>query len=147
MDHTMRFVSFFFARVFAPRIAQMELEKTGNFKMKEQSNGETEIRWGGFPEATKLSSLSRGTLYNLISDGLIRSRVIRRRNARGAGHRLIDLASLLEFIENSPSELPEEIRAQHRAAVRVMTKAKEARRAAARRESTASRRNCAAAGR
>src|SRR5262249_44314186 len=101
--------------------------------MKEQHNGDerliSEIRWGGFPEATAISSLSRGTLYNLIADGLIRSRVIRRKNARGSGHRLVDLNSLLEFIENSPNEIPDEVRERNRKAARAMLEAKRRERA------------------
>jgi len=91
----------------------------------------TEVLWGTFDVATRRSSLSRGTLYNLIADGLIRSRVIRRKNARGAGHRLIDLRSLDEFIENSPSDSPEKVRKQNRALVNSMIKARNARRVAA----------------
>src|SRR5437667_5938794 len=101
--------------------------------MKKNNGDEAEIEivWGSLEVATRRSSLSRGTLYNLIADGLIRSRVIRRKNARGAGHRLIDLRSLDEFIENSPSESPEKIRKQNRALVATMIKARNARRAAA----------------
>jgi hypothetical protein len=96
--------------------------------MREQNGVELEIQWGGFAEATAVSSLSRSQLYNFIRDGLIRSRVIRRKNARGAGHRLIDLNSLRAFIENSPSESPAEVRARNRAAAIAMTKAKARRR-------------------
>ena len=90
----------------------------------------TEILWGTFEVATKRSSLSRGTLYNLINDGLIRSRLIRRKNARGAGHRLIDLRSLDDFIENSPGDITDEVRDRNRAAAKMMQKAKLAKRAA-----------------
>jgi hypothetical protein len=95
------------------------------------NNHEAEIRWGGFTEATHLSSLSRGALYNLINDGLIRSRVIRRRNSRGSGLRLIDLNSLLEFIENSPADTPPEVRERNRAAARSMLRKKARTRGAA----------------
>jgi len=86
----------------------------------------TEILWGTFEVATRRSSLSRGTLYNLINDGLIRSRLIRRKNARGAGHRLIDLRSLDDFIENSPGDITDEVRERNRAAAKMMQKAKKA---------------------
>jgi len=99
---------------------------TGNSKMKQHQDGETEILWGSLDVATRRTSLSRGTLYNLIADGLIRSRVIRRKHARGAGHRLIDLRSLDEFIENSPSDVTDEVRERNRAAAIAMTKAKQA---------------------
>jgi hypothetical protein len=84
----------------------------------------SEVFWGSMDEAIRRTTLSRGQLYNFIRDGLIRSRVVRRKNARGSGHRLIDLNSLFEFIENSPSEAPDEIRARNRAAALAMTKAK-----------------------
>jgi|SRR5215510_1305579 len=91
-------------------------------------NDETEILWATFPIATRRASLSRGTLYNLIKDGLIKSRVIRRKNGRGAGLRLIDLKSLDEFIENSPSEVSDEVRARNRKAAGAMFKVKAAKR-------------------
>src|SRR6266480_7389997 len=81
-----------------------------------------EVLWGSLEVASRRSSLSRGTLYNLMKDGLIRSRVIRRKNARGAGHRLIDLKSLDEFIENSPSDISDEVREKNRKAARAMRK-------------------------
>lgn len=85
-----------------------------------------DVLWCSFEVASRRSSLSRGTLYNLIADGLIRSRVIRRKNARGAGHRLIDLRSLDQFIENSPSDISDEVRKRNRAAADMMLKAKNA---------------------
>jgi hypothetical protein len=91
-------------------------------------NDETEILWGTLPIATRRASLSRGTIYNLIRDGLIRSRVIKRKNSRGAGLRLIDLRSLDDFIENSPSEVSDEVRARNRKAASAMFKAKNAKR-------------------
>src|SRR5262249_16009365 len=89
-------------------------------------NNLEEIRWGNFDEATRITSISRGQLYNLIHDGLIRSRVIRRKNARGSGLRLIDLNSLQEFIENSPSESPAEVRERNRGGAGAMIKARHA---------------------
>src|SRR5262245_19175483 len=87
-----------------------------------------EVLWGYLEVASRRSSLSRVTLYNLIADGLIRSRVIRRKNARGAGHRLVDLKSLDAFIENSPSDITDEVRARNRAAANMMQKVKNAKR-------------------
>jgi hypothetical protein len=87
-----------------------------------------EVLWGSLEVAMKRSSLGRSTLYNLMRDGAIRSRVIKRKNARGAGHRLIDIRSLDEFIENSPSDVTPEVRARNRKAVAVMVKAKLAKR-------------------
>ena len=94
----------------------------------------TEILWGSLEVAMRRSSLGRSTLYNLMRDGLIRSRIIRRKNARGAGHRLIDIRSLDEFIESSPADVTPEVRERNRKAVSVMVKAKLAKRAIARRD-------------
>src|SRR5262249_7082012 len=105
--------------------------------MKKNNGDELEILWATMNIASRTRSLSRGTLYNLIKDGSIKSRVIRRPNARGAGLRLIDLASLDAFIEGCPSDIPDEVRARNRAAALKMTKAKARRRRAEQKEAKA----------
>jgi len=47
--------------------------------------------------------ISRSSAYNLISDGVLQTRVIRRPGTK-KGIRLIETASLRAYIENSPSK-------------------------------------------
>jgi hypothetical protein len=63
-----------------------------------------EILWGRFSDVHRLFSLPRSTTYCLINDGVIKSKLVRRKGQRGCGIRLIDMRSVQKFIENSPEK-------------------------------------------
>jgi hypothetical protein len=68
-----------------------------------------EILWGRFTDVERVFSLPRSTTYNLIKDGVIRSRLVRRKGQRGCGMRLIDMQSVRDFLENAPEKTPKRI--------------------------------------
>ena len=55
------------------------------------------------PSGAPKYGVSRSTAYNLMRAGLIKSRVIKL-PGRQRGFRLIEVASLLQYIESSPEE-------------------------------------------
>lgn len=55
--------------------------------------------YGRIPDVHRLYGLRRGTVYNLIAAGLIKSAVIRRKGAT-TGIRLIHLGSVRDFINS-----------------------------------------------
>ena len=55
------------------------------------------------PSQVSRFGISRSSAYNLISDGVLRTRVIRRPGTK-KGIRLIETASLREYIESCPSK-------------------------------------------
>lgn len=63
----------------------------------------TTPEWLRIPEATRLTSLSRSTLYELIAERKIRSSSLRRRGKR-RGVRLVHRESLLAFIEANATD-------------------------------------------
>jgi hypothetical protein len=75
-------------------------------------------RWASVPDAVRLSGVKRGTLYHLVAEGSVESRLIRRRDATGPGSRLVDLKSLFAFIENSPTKAPDTVRRKLRQTAR-----------------------------
>jgi hypothetical protein len=60
--------------------------------------------WVRVPQAVKLFSLSRSTIYTLIGNGSVASRVVKTRRSNVSGCRLILADSLREFIEKSGQE-------------------------------------------
>jgi hypothetical protein len=65
------------------------------------ANGEWQ-RWGTMDDLERLYGLARSMGYYLLSEGKIKSRLIRIRGSKGTGRRLIDLRSVERFIENCP---------------------------------------------
>jgi hypothetical protein len=63
-----------------------------------------EVLWGRFSDVHRVFSLPRSTVYNLIADGVVRSRVVKRKGHRGCGIRLIDMQSVKRFVESSPAK-------------------------------------------
>ena len=55
-----------------------------------------ELAWARIADAMRVVPASRSTIYNWMEDGLVRSRRI-------GGARYVDMQSLREFIEGSPS--------------------------------------------
>lgn len=62
------------------------------------------VEWLRVPQAVKLFSLSRSTIYTLIANGSVSSRVVKTKRSNISGCRLILAESLREFIEASGQE-------------------------------------------
>jgi hypothetical protein len=73
-----------------------------------------EILWGRFPDVERVFSIPRSTTYDLINEGLIRSRLLRQKGQRGSGVRLIDMQSVRDYIESCPQKTPKAIRTRMR---------------------------------
>ncbi len=67
-------------------------------------NNHDNQKWAPLSRAAEYSGLSERYLQTLISDGHIRSSLLRRPNA-GRGRRLVDLRSLDEWIEQGLNEV------------------------------------------
>jgi hypothetical protein len=63
-----------------------------------------EILWGTFRDLERKYSIPRSSGYVLISEGLIRSKLIRHKKQRGCGRRLIDMRSVEEFLNGCPEK-------------------------------------------
>jgi hypothetical protein len=68
------------------------------------TNIDSEILWGTFRDLERRYSIPRSSGYVLISEGLIRSKLIRHKGQRGAGRRLIDMKSVEEFLAGCPEK-------------------------------------------
>ncbi|MDA0814010.1 MAG: hypothetical protein O3C21_16670 [Verrucomicrobia bacterium] len=65
-----------------------------------ETTTDSDVEWLRIKRAVHMSSIGRSTLYELMNDGLIKSRRIRRPgNTKGIV--LISAESLRQFIENS----------------------------------------------
>src|SRR5260370_36997103 len=66
-----------------------------------------EILWGTFDDLERKYSIPRSSGYVLISEGLIRSKLIRHKEQRGCGRRLIGMRHVEAFVNecslNSPA--------------------------------------------
>ena len=60
-------------------------------------------RWGTFDDLERLYGLNRSVGYYLISEGEIKSRLIRFKGSRGTGRRLIDFKSVETFLDSCPT--------------------------------------------
>ena len=59
-----------------------------------------EIEWARLPNVERMFGLKRSKAYELIQTGEIRSSCIRRKGAK-TGVRVIDVASVREFLRNN----------------------------------------------
>ena len=74
-----------------------------NDKTKALAN-EGEKRWGTLDDLTRLYAITRSSAYFLISEGRIKSRLIRfKHNRGGTGRRLVDLRTVEEFLDSCPT--------------------------------------------
>jgi hypothetical protein len=62
--------------------------------------------WDSVEEVIASHGLSRNTLYKLIDEGVVRSKLVCIPGSKGRGFRLINLPSLERFIEASDTHAP-----------------------------------------
>jgi len=79
------------------------------------------IEFGTFPKLEAMFSIKRSTAYELLADGEIKSRYVRQRGSR-TGVRLIDFASVREYLSRAPGEPTKEIVALKRKAALASAK-------------------------
>jgi hypothetical protein len=66
------------------------------------------IEWGRLPDMRRCFGIKRSTAYLLINEGKIRSKLVRLAHSR-TGTRLIDFASVRDFLNGSPERPTAEI--------------------------------------
>jgi hypothetical protein len=65
--------------------------------------------WAPVEQVIASHALSRNTLYKLIDEGVIRSKLIQVPGSKGQGHRLIDVHSLERFINSCNTHAPAKV--------------------------------------
>jgi hypothetical protein len=63
-----------------------------------------EVLWGTFRDLARKYSIPRSSGYVLIQQGAIRSKLIRHKNQRGCGRRLIDMRLVEAFLNGCPEK-------------------------------------------
>jgi hypothetical protein len=110
---TKRFVSRFYVRFSKVRVAN-GLVKTGATNTmhkkkndsEESSTGRSARVWDSVEQVIASHGLSRNSLYKLIDEGVIQSKLVCIPGSRGLGHRLVNVRSLERFIEASNTHAP-----------------------------------------
>jgi hypothetical protein len=76
---------------------------------EESTAGRSARVWDSVEQVIASHALSRNTLYKLIDEGVIRSKLIQVPGSKGQGHRLIDVHSLERFINSCNTHAPAKV--------------------------------------